>query len=413
MNVEIITIGDELVTGHTVDSNAAHICSELAASGFPVRYITTVGDRAEEMEEVFQSALKRADLVIATGGLGPTDDDITKRAIVKVFKRNLVFHEEILADLKARFARRGIEMPAINQNQALLPQGATLLPNQTGSAVGILITEQDSIFIALPGVPTEMKQILADEVIPLLKQRAGGKPMVVIKLRSTGIVESRLAEKIGDKLKLPADTRLAYLPSYPGVDLRVMAQAGSQQEAQDKAVGVARDLESLVGKYVYGRDDDSLAGVVGQLLLDNDKSCAVAESCTGGLLGGELTSVPGASRYFKGGLLAYDNNVKIEQLSVDKDIIASHGAVSEECAKAMAAGCRKLMATDYALSVTGIAGPDGGSEEKPVGTVWIGLDSAHVNKARVFHLGSSRDTIRRRAIFASLEYLRRDILDIT
>lgn len=411
--IELITIGDEIVTGHTIDTNAAYMADKLIEAGFVVKYRSSVGDVGDDIEEAFRLALKRADIIITTGGLGPTDDDITKRSIVKVFKRNLIFHEEILQDITRRYAVRGIEMPPINQNQALLPQGATIFPNKNGSAVGICIVEHGKIFVSLPGVPFEMKQILDDEVVPYLARRQNNQAITVTKLRTTGIVESRIAELIKPDLKVPTGTRLAYLPSYRGVDLRIVAKGATDEEARDRSQELVRYLESKVSKYIYGRDKDSIESIVAQLLVDNDKTLAVAESCTGGLLGATLTMQPGASRYFIGGIIAYDNAVKTSELHVDPAILETHGAVSEECAVAMAAGCRRRLSADYALSITGIAGPDGGTEEKPVGTVWVGLASAHATSARLFSMGGQRDVIRERVVYAALEYLRRDILDIS
>ncbi|MFQ6008750.1 MAG: CinA family nicotinamide mononucleotide deamidase-related protein, partial [Candidatus Zixiibacteriota bacterium] len=335
------------------------------------------------------------------------------KALVKVFKRNLIFHEEILEDIRARYAKRGIEMPAINQNQALLPQGATFFANKSGSAVGICIAENGRVFVSLPGVPTEMKQILLDDVLPYLQNMKAVAGIKVVKLRTTGIFESRLAEKIVPGLKLETGVKLAYLPSWGGVDLRILASGENNDEAAEKAQNVVRYLESVCGKYIYGKDDDTLEGVVGQLLKVNDKTLSVAESCTAGQLGMLITSVPGSSAYFLGGVIAYSNDIKIEQLSVDADIIAQHGAVSEQCAVAMAKGCRKLLGSDYALSITGIAGPEGGSDDKPVGTTFIGLSSAHATYARKFNFGTVRQSNRSRAAYAALELLRREILDIT
>jgi nicotinamide-nucleotide amidase len=413
MDIEIITIGDEIITGHTVDTNSAYIARQLTAIGFDVKYLSAVGDSVEQMVDAFRLAIKRVQVVVTTGGLGPTDDDITKKAIVKLFKRNLIFHEDVLEDIRARYAQRGIDMPAINQNQALLPQGATFFTNKIGSALGICITENDRVFISLPGVPTEMKQILTDSVIPHLKGIRTGPALKVIKLRTTGIIESKLAEMIVPKLKLEPGIKLAYLPSYGGIDLRVMATGENEDEATEKAQKLVRYLESVCGRYIYGGDDDTLEGVVGQLLKDNDKTLAVAESCTAGQLGMLITSVPGSSAYFLGGVIAYSNDVKENQLSVDHDIIKQHGAVSEQCAKAMAEGCRNALGSDYALSVTGIAGPEGGTEQKPVGATFIGLSSVHGTYAREFNFGTHRESNRARAAYAALELLRREILDIT
>lgn len=413
MDAEIISIGDEIITGHTTDTNSAFIAQQLTGIGINVKHLSAVGDTLDEMVEVFRQALKRAHVVITTGGLGPTEDDITKKALVKVFKRNLIFHEEILEDIRARYAKRGIEMPAINQNQALLPQGATFFANKSGSAVGICIAENGRVFVSLPGVPTEMKQILLDDVLPYLQNMKAVAGIKVVKLRTTGIFESRLAEKIVPGLKLETGVKLAYLPSWGGVDLRILASGENNDEAAEKAQNVVRYLESVCGKYIYGKDDDTLEGVVGQLLKVNDKTLSVAESCTAGQLGMLITSVPGSSAYFLGGVIAYSNDIKIEQLSVDADIIAQHGAVSEQCAVAMAKGCRKLLGSDYALSITGIAGPEGGSDDKPVGTTFIGLSSAHATYARKFNFGTVRQSNRSRAAYAALELLRREILDIT
>ena len=412
MDTEIITIGDELITGHTLDTNSTLIAQKLTDLGITVKYQTSVGDCLEDMESAFHLALKRSRIVIVTGGLGPTDDDITKKAIVRVFKRNLIFQEEILEDIRKRYAMRGIDMPAINQNQALLPQGAQLFPNKFGSAVGICIAESGRIFIALPGVPTEAEQILNDEVIPYLKGLKTGQALKVVKLRTTGTFETKLVELITPGLKLETGVKLAYLPSLSGVDLRIIATSENEKEAEEKAGIMIHHLEATCGRYIYGRDNDTLESVVGQLLRDNDKTIAVAESCTGGQLGMQITAVPGSSDYFPGGVIAYSNDVKTEQLAVDPQIIEKHGAVSEECAKAMAQGCRDRFRSDYALAITGIAGPDGGTETKPVGICFIGLATSHATYARRFTFGSRRSAHRTRAVYAALELLRREILDI-
>lgn len=412
MNAEIITIGDELITGHTVDTNAAFIAQKLTDVGVAVQYRTSVGDNMDTMLEAFQLALRRARIVITTGGLGPTNDDITKKAIVKLFRRNLVFHEEVLTDLKTRFDKRGIRMPAINQNQALLPQGAEFFPNRIGTALGICIVEGGRAFIALPGVPFEAEQIMTDSVVPYVRGMRGGMALKIAKVRTTGISESKMTEKIGPGLKIPAGVRLAYLPSYSGVDLRVISEGETDDEAATKAQSLIRHLESTCEKYIYGYDDDTLESVVGQLLVDNDKTVTVAESCTAGQLGMTFTSVAGSSDYFLGGMTAYANDVKINQLGVEESVIDEYGAVSDVCAVAMATACRKLFTSDYALAITGIAGPGGGTDEKPVGTTYVAIASAQGSKAKLFKLGPKREVNRTRACYAALEMLRREILDI-
>lgn len=412
MNAEIIAIGDELLLGHTVDTNSAYISRQLSSIGFEITHKSVVGDTLEAMEEAFRIALRRSRVTIVTGGLGPTDDDQTKRAIVKVFKRNLVLNDDILETLKARWASRGQEMPALSQNQALLPQGAAIFPNLIGSAVGICIAEEGRVFIALPGVPIEMRHLMTEQVRPYLAGLKIGQATKIVTLRTTGIGEVTLAEQIQPGMKLEPGLKLAYLPSFGQVDLRVVGTAQNQVEADDKTKRLVKHVEKAVGKHIYGRDDDTLAGVVGQLLGDNDKTLAVAESCTAGQLGMTITDVAGASSYFVGGLLAYADDVKTAQLGVDEQILIDHGAVSEECALAMATGCRKLFESDYALSVTGIAGPGGGTDEKPVGTIYVGLASAHTTTARLFRLGNDRTSNRTSAVNRTLEMLRKEILDI-
>ena len=413
MDAEIIAVGDELLLGYAVDTNSSFIARQLALIGCNVRHVGVIGDALEAMEEAFRLALRRSNVVIVTGGLGPTDDDMTKRAIVKVFKRNLILHDEILETIRGRFRERGQEMPALSQNQALLPQGATFFTNRIGSAVGICIAEGGKVFIALPGVPIEMRTILTEEVVPYLSGLNTGRSLKVVTLRTTGIGESVLSELIAPGLKMEPGVKLAYLPHYGSVDLRVIAAGADPLEAEEKAGRLVAHLEKAAGPYIFGHDDETLAGVVGQLLKDNDKTLAVAESCTAGQLGMAITEVPGSSSYFIGGVLSYANEVKEEQLEVPHDVLEEHGAVSEECALAMAVGCRQRFGSDYALSITGIAGPDGGTEEKPVGTTYIGLASAHVSVAKLFRLSRDRTINRAVSVNRALEMLRREILDIT
>jgi nicotinamide-nucleotide amidase len=412
MDIEIITIGDEILTGHTVDSNAAFMAERLLDIGYQVKYISSTGDSLDDMEEAFRLALSRAQLIITTGGLGPTDDDNTKKAIVKVFKRNLIYHEEILEDIKKRFDKRGIVMPPINQNQALLPQGAEFFPNKYGSAVGICIAEQNKTFISLPGVPFEMQQIFTEEILPYIAKMNEHQNIKIIKFRTTGIVESKLAELIKPKYIPESGVKLAYLPTFCGVDLRLVVTDENDASAVEKINNAHRIFESIIGKYIYGKNNETLPQVIGQLLKDNDKTLSVAESCTAGRLGSEITSVAGSSAWFEGGIIAYSNNVKINSLKVDQEIIDTDGAVSEKCAVAMVDGIRNITNSDYALSITGIAGPDGGDNEKPVGTTWIGLSSIHGSYARKFSFGNDRESNQRRAVFSALELLRREILDI-
>ncbi len=412
MIIELITIGDEIISGHTVDTNSAMIARKLLDIGFWVTYKSAVGDEPKRMEEVIYQALKRADIVIATGGLGPTDDDITKRVIVKVFRRNLVFHEEVLEDIKKRYQARGIKMPSINQNQALLPQGAMFLPNRLGSAVGIVIAEGNRIFAALPGVPREAEVMVAEQLIPYLEANLRKEHLRVIKLRTTGIIESALAEKIKSLPRLPENVHLAYLPWYGGVDLRIMSFGQTREMATGPAENFAKQLRQIAGKYIYGEDEATLEGVIGNLLRERHQKLATAESCTAGLLAAKITDIPGSSDYFERGVVAYSNQSKMELLGVPSALLEQFGAVSQEVAEAMASGVREKALVDYGVAITGIAGPGGGTAEKPVGTVFIATSSEAGIRSRKLQLGPDREMNRKRSVFAALELLRRTILGI-
>jgi nicotinamide-nucleotide amidase len=412
LEVELISIGDEIITGSTIDTNTSYIARKLIEIGLQVTYKSSVGDDIKKMEEAFYHSLKRADIIITTGGLGPTDDDLTKRAIVRVFKRNLVFHEDILENLKKRFAARGIDMPAINQNQALLPQGAAFFPNRIGSAVGIVISEEGKIFISMPGVPGEMKIMTDEELIPYLEANVKREYLKVIMLRTTGIIESALAEKIKPLVKLSESLKLAYLPSYGGVDLRIISRGLSQEMADELAERLADQIRKTIGKYIFAEGDKTLEDAVGQLLIDRNETVAVAESCTAGMLAGKITEVPGSSSYFERGAVAYSNRSKTELLGVPEKIIEGFGAVSMETAEAMADGIRAKSGTDYGVAITGIAGPEGGTRDKPVGTVFIAVSSHKGITSRLFRLSNDRQANRNRAVYAALEMLRRVILEI-
>lgn len=412
MIIELITIGDEIISGHTVDTNSALIARKLLDIGFWVTYKSAVGDDPKRMEEVIYQALKRADIVIATGGLGPTDDDITKRVIVKVFRRNLVFHEEVLEDIKKRYKARGIKMPSINQNQALLPQGAMFLPNRLGSAVGIVIAEGNRIFAALPGVPREAEIMVSEQLIPYLEGNLRKEHIRVIKLRTTGIIESALAEKIKTLPRFPENVHLAYLPWYGGVDLRIMSFGQTKEMAIGPAENFAKQLRQVAGKYIYGENEDTLEGVIGNLLRERHQKMATAESCTAGLLAAKITDIPGSSDYFERGVVAYSNQSKMELLGVTANLFEEFGAVSQEVADAMASGVREKAGVDYGVSITGVAGPGGGTTEKPVGTVFIATSSEAGIRSKKLQLGPDREMNRKRSVFAALELLRRTILGI-
>jgi nicotinamide-nucleotide amidase len=412
MIAEIITIGDELLNGTRVDTNSVFLAGRLDAVGLDVGFITSTGDGMNSLVEAIHQALRRADVILTTGGLGPTDDDITKKAICKVFKRNLIFHENVLEDLQNRFAARGLKMPAINQNQALLPQGAKFLANTTGSALGIVIDEQGKFFCAMPGVPAEMEAMTDRELLPILKSLIGPTVIFRHRIRTAGIMESSLAELIRPALKFAEGVSLAYLPSVRGVDLCVKGVGTVAEEVRSSVALLADSIRAAAGRYIYTEDDRELEEVVGTLLVERNLTIAVAESCTGGLIGGRITSVPGASRYFKGGIVAYADDVKRDRLGVPAAILEQYGAVSAETATAMATGAVSALGADIGLSTTGVAGPTGGSEEKPVGTVFVGLAVGGQANAAKFNLGVDRESIRRRTVTIALEMVRKNLLGI-
>jgi len=406
MKAEIISIGDELLYGEIIDTNSAFIAEKLTDEGIEVVFCTSAGDDINKIAEVFDTALSRADVIIATGGLGPTSDDLTKKTIVKTFKRSLVFHEEILKEIEKSFEKRGKAMPKINQNQALIPQGAKPLANLWGVAPGIFIEEEGKLFFALPGVPLEMKWMLENEVLPILRSKKPEGFIIRKTLKTTGIAESVIYEKIEGLINPKGEVKIAFLPSYLGVDMRLTADLKQKSEAAAKIAELEQKIRDILGTYIYGIDDQTLEEAVGKLLSDKGKTIAVAESCTGGLIGAKFTNTSGSSKYFERGVVTYSNQAKIELLGIPKEIIDKYGAVSEQTAILMAEGVRKLAKTDYGLSSTGIAGPTGGTPEKPVGLVYIGFACENDSFAQKFRFGGDRITNRERAAQAALNIVR-------
>jgi nicotinamide-nucleotide amidase len=418
LQVELITIGDELLLGFTIDTNAAHIARTLAASGVEIVRRTTVGDEAAQIAPAVREALDRTGAVITTGGLGPTSDDLTKPAIAKIFGREMKFDESIATKLEERWRARfpNSRFPATNRTQAEIPEGARVLTNRHGTAPGIWLEDDKGRWVAMmPGVPREMRGMLAEELLPAIKARSkgSGDESVVLSgtLRTTGIAESAIAELLGPNFLGGPDTELgslplAYLPGVAGVDLRVTAKGLPRARAEQLVAEAMMKLRSRVSAYSYGEDDADLAAVVLEKCRASGFSLAVAESCTGGMLGERLTSIPGSSEVFLGGVIAYHNDVKLNLLGVRAEDIERYGAVSEEVALQMASGVREKLGADVGVSVTGIAGPGGGTPEKPVGLIWIAVHASEL-KARRFHVGGDRAEIRQRAAQAALEMVRR------
>jgi competence/damage-inducible protein CinA-like protein len=414
VKLEVVTIGTELLLGHTIDTNAADLGRALAAAGVEIVRRTTVPDRPAAVRAAVAEALARTGLVLTSGGLGPTSDDLTKQAVAELVGRPLVLDPALLARLEERFRRFGRPMPATNRSQAEVPEGATILPNRRGTAPGLWLEDADGrTVIMLPGVPEELRGLLMEEVLPRLVARRApedaGRVVQSRTLRTTGVPESALAERVGPVEEGLAPLSLAYLPGLAGVDLRLTAWGVPAAAAAALLEGGAARLRAVLGTRCYGEGDDDLAAVVLERLAQLGERLAVAESCTGGVLGGRLTAVPGASEVFVGGVIAYDDGVKRALLDVPAGVLEAHGAVSEETVTAMAVGAQHRFGVACALAVTGIAGPTGGTPEKPVGTVWLAARRGETTRAvrRVFP--GPRENVRARSAQAALDLLRLEL----
>jgi nicotinamide-nucleotide amidase len=415
VRIEVVTVGDELLLGYTLDSNAAHLARELAALGVEIVRRSTCGDDAATITETVREALDRTGAVITTGGLGPTSDDRTKPSIAALFGRDMVLDDEHLEWMRRRWTARWPErpMPEANRQQAMLPQGARKLVNRHGSAPGIWLEDERGRWVAmLPGVPREMRGMLADTLLPLVAARVGDVQRVVRSrtLRSTGVAESRVAELVGTLPDGVGEVELAYLPTIDGVDLRVTVRDVAPPVADARLESSVARLRSVLDHAIYGEDDADLAAVVLDLCRARGLTVGTAESCTGGMLGERLTAIPGSSDVVRGGLIAYANDVKRALLHVDAALLDAHGAVSEPVVRAMASGGRKVLGVDAALAITGIAGPGGGSADKPVGTVWIALDLQGRVETVLLRLWGDRAEIRQRSAQGALNLLRRSLI---
>lgn len=406
-NIELLTIGTELLLGLTIDTNSAEIGRALSGAGLTVVRRTSVSDRPEDIRDGAAAALERTGLVLCTGGLGPTADDITKKVVADLFGMPLVFDDTIWESILERFSRFGRKPVEKNRSQAEVPQGATVLPNKWGTAPGLWLEGPRGIAIMLPGVPHEMRNLLHQEVLPRLVQRGSGQVVRSRMVRTTGVPESTLAERIEGIEERIAPLTLAYLPGVEGVDLRLTAWSLDSAEADTRLGRAAEEIVSLVGPCTYGEDESDLAQVLLKALGKHRLRISTAESCTGGLLGARITAIAGSSASYMGGVVAYDNEVKIRQLDVPRELIENHGAVSAEVAEAMARGVARRLGTETALSITGIAGPGGGTAEKPVGLVFVGVVNGNEAWTERFQLGGDRDQIRARAAQGALFQLLR------
>lgn len=407
---EIISIGDELLIGQVINSNASWMGEQLFLNGISLQYVTTIGDVEAHLHTALDVALKRSQFIFLTGGLGPTSDDITKPSLCNYFDVQLEFNEEAYQQVKALFARRGLPVTERNRLQAMLPSNCKPIENFNGTAPGMWFEKSDSIIVSMPGVPFEMKPMFSDQLIPAIRRRFLTSNYFFKTIMTTGAGESFLADIIKDwEARLPSNFKLAYLPQPGIVRLRIGGHGTDGQQLIQDLNRLTDELRLLLDTYVFGFDDESLESVTGKLLKQHQKTIATAESCTGGYIAHLLTSIPGSSAYFKGSIVAYSNEVKTGMLGVPAQTITKHGAVSREVAEAMAIGALSRFATDYSIGITGIAGPDGGTKEKPVGTVWIAVASADEVVASKFQLGEQRDRNIRRSALAALNMLRLEI----
>jgi len=409
VRLELVTIGDELLLGFTVDTNAAFMARELAAIGVEIVRRATCGDEPDAIAEAVGDALRRTGAVITTGGLGPTSDDRTKESIAALFGRRMRLDADILARLEQRWAERFKQpLPAPNRQQAMIPEGADILTNRHGSAPGIWLEDDAGRWVAmLPGVPREMRGMLGDELMPRLKSRSDTTAVVLsATLRTTGIAESLLAERLGEVARGIDGMPLAYLPSAAGVDLRLTARGMPPDVAEVKLAAGVEALRDKTGRFAYGTGSQDLAEVVLGLCRAKGLTIAVGESCTGGMLGERLTAIPGSSDVVVGGVIAYSNAIKTAMLGVDAGLLAEHGAVSEPVARAMAEGARDRLGASIGVGITGIAGPGGATPGKPVGTVDLAIAGPWPTEARRSQFLGDREEIRYRASQGALNMIR-------
>lgn len=408
--VEIITIGDEILIGQIVDTNSAWMAVQLNHAGFHVAQITSVHDEEQHIIDALDAALERADVVLMTGGLGPTKDDITKQTLCRYFETKLVFDESVLKNIESFLARRSLPMNELNRSQANVPQFCTVIQNLVGTAPVTWFDKDGKVIVSMPGVPGEMKNVMSLEVIPRLQKQFNTPAIVHKTVIVSGYPESELALKIADwENALPENIHLAYLPTYGIVKLR-LSGASEDDLALEFAINQQiASLTEILGNAIVAYEDVSLEVQVGNLLKDKNMTLATAESCTGGNIAHLITSVPGSSAYFNGSVVSYANDVKSNVLGVNAADIKEYGAVSETVVRQMAEGVRRLLKTDIAVATSGIAGPDGGTPEKPVGTLWMAVSTSTETVSRLFHFGTQRIPNIERATQAALLMLREQL----
>jgi nicotinamide-nucleotide amidase len=414
MNAEIVAIGTELLLGQNVDTNSAWLAQQLALLGVDVYGFQQVGDNEKRMEAAMKGACERSQVVITTGGLGPTVDDLTRKVAAKVGQKTLVYYENLAKAMEAKFFRSGKLFPQSNLNQAFIPQGATLIPNPVGTAPGFILKIDKTYLVTLPGVPSEMKAMFEQTVKPFLKGLEPATSIIKSRVyRTTGMSESRLNEKIADIFESSKNPTIGVLAHPEGVDIRLTAKATNGEETDKLIDALGKILLTRLPNNIYGLDKDELESIVGQMLTTRHMTLATAESCTGGLISRRITQVSGSSTYFLRGYVVYSNESKSDMLKVDPKMIKNKGAVSAEVAEVLAVNARTQSAASVAISTTGIAGPTGGTEEKPVGLVYIGLSDDQTTHTFKFQFTGDREVVQLKASQAALEILRRHCLGLS
>jgi nicotinamide-nucleotide amidase len=412
MKAAIITIGDELLIGQTLDTNSAWIGAELSKAGFDVYRMTSIHDRREDIIYALNEAAGKTDVVIITGGLGPTSDDITKQTLCEFFNTHLVTDTEVLSMIKEMMGRRNFPMNENNRRQAEVPESCRVLKNATGTAPGMWFEREGTIYISMPGVPFEMKHIMTEHVLPELNKRFTSQVVIHRNIMTYGTFEAKLAEMLTSfEAQLPGNIKLAYLPAWGVIKLRLTGTGKDRTSLSELIDDQVRNLYQAIPDFIYGENEETFEMAIGKLLKSKHQTISTAESCTGGTIAQMITSVAGSSGWYKGSVIAYANAVKTQLLGVSKDLIEKEGAVSEMVVRNMSEGARSLFKTDYAVATSGIAGPDGGSEAKPVGTVWIAVSSEKgtVTEKRVF--GNDRAANIKRFSLAALNLLRMQIIN--
>lgn len=413
LKASLLSIGDEILIGQIVNSNSTFLAKELTKLGYSVINISAIGDSKEEIVNELDRLFAVSDLIISTGGLGPTHDDITKDVICEYFNDELVYLPEWENKIREQFRVRGIELSDRNKGQAYIPSKSKFLYNRIGTAPGMLLENNGKYLISLPGVPNEMKCIILESALEFLRDlvaKSDSDCVIYKNILTNGIPESTLADLLDIDNQYLGKSSLAFLPSYQGVKLRIGAYGGNSSDAQTELSRIYNHIIERANEFIISEDEISLDEVVAKLLTDRKLTVSTAESCTGGMLAASLTSLSGSSVYMMGGVVSYSNEVKENIVNVSKDTMIAHGAVSKQTAIELAQNCRKMFNTDYALSVTGIAGPTGGSEEKPVGTVWIGISDKNHTDAFLYRFGNNDRTMNReRAVSSALALLIRTI----